>query len=108
MRDKVVDSQGLQLARRINSVQINVIEISLRTAILVDQSERRAGDILGRRRLKGFCNAFDQRGLARPQVAAQQHQLGRSKHPGQSAAECNGLFGGVSDEFLGGHSGRIE
>ena len=77
-------------------------------AVFVHQGKGRAGDVLGRRGLESLRNTFDQRGLARAQVAAQQHQLGWSEHPGQSAAERNGLFGGMSDEFLCGHAGRIE
>jgi hypothetical protein len=108
MRDKVVDSQGLQLARRINSVQINVIEVGLWAAVLVHQGKRGAGDIVSGRRMEGFRNALDQRGLAGAQIPAQKHQFGWGKHPGQSAAQRDSLLGGAGDEFLCGHAGRIE
>lgn len=104
--DQVVEPQGFQLSRCIDSVQIDVIEAGLWATVLVDQGERWAGDILSGRRPEGFRNTFDQRSLAGAEVAAQKHQLGRSKHPGQGAAERDSLLCGVGDEFLRRHAGR--
>src|SRR6476661_8764620 len=44
--DEVIEPQRFQLARRINPVQVDVVEVSLGTAIFVDQSEGGAGDIV--------------------------------------------------------------
>src|SRR6476469_6767118 len=104
--DEVIEPQRFQLARRINPVQVDVVEVSLGTAIFVDQGEGGAGDVVRDGGLEGFRNAFDQRSLARSQIAAQQHQFRRSQHSGQSTAKRDGLLSGMSDEFLRGHESR--
>ena len=68
-RDQVVETQGFQLAGRINPIQIDMIEIRPRTPVLVHQGERGAGDIFFRSGLEGGGNSLNERGFARTQIA---------------------------------------
>src|SRR5207245_11470453 len=68
--DQVVESQSFQLARSIDTVEINVKEADPGAMVFVDQGEGWTGDVFRRGGLKGFGNAFDQSGLAGSQIAA--------------------------------------
>jgi len=77
--DQIIQAQRLKLARSIDTVEINVEEVGYGTTILVHQREGWAGDIFFGSCLEGAGNAFDKGRLASPEVAAEQHKLGRSE-----------------------------
>ena len=104
--DEVVESQGFQLARSINPIKINMIKRDLGTAVFVDQGEGWTGDLLRLGSLESLGDALDQGGLAGAEVASQHYQPGWRKHFSQRAAEGNGLFSGMGDEFLFRHAGQ--
>src|SRR5258708_17976243 len=92
-RDQVVERQSIKFARSIDAVKINVVKRHLRTAIFVDESECRAGYILSECRVKSFGNAFDENGLPRSQIAAQENDSSRLDIVGEPAAEISGFLG---------------
>src|SRR5207237_6006854 len=70
--EKVVESQRLQLPGRVYAIQVDVVEIRCGAAVLVHQCEGRTGDVLLGGGFESGRNSLDERGLARPQLAAQQ------------------------------------
>lgn len=84
--DQVIEAEGLKLARRVYPIEINVIDVDFRPAILMHQSEGWASDVVGGSSMESLGNAFDQGGLARTQFTTQKDQLGRSKHGSKLAA----------------------
>ena len=69
--EKFVQAQGVELARRVDAVEIDVEEVDLRAVVLVNQGKGRAGNVVVRRGMQTLGNALYQRGLAGAEVAAQ-------------------------------------
>src|SRR5207237_9598151 len=57
--DQVIEAEGLKLARRVYPIEINVIDVDFRAAILMHQSEGWAGDVVGGSSMESLGNAFD-------------------------------------------------
>src|SRR5262249_19038710 len=55
---QVVDGQGVQLARSIDAVEVDVVERDIRSAVFVDERKRRAGDAIGLRGLEALGNSL--------------------------------------------------
>src|SRR5580765_6432320 len=97
--DEVVDPEGVQLARRIDSIQIDVKQICARAAILVYQREGRTGDVFFGCSLEGGGDSLDERGLPCSQVTAQKDELRWSEQTRQRPPEGGGLLCGMSNDF---------
>ena len=103
--EEFVEAQCVELARRVDAVQIDVELVHLGAAILVDEGERGAGDIVLRSGVQAFGDAFHQRGLAGAEIAAQDDHARRLQRGRQFAAQRDGLFGRVRDVLVGVHRG---
>jgi len=99
LRTKIIEGQRVELARSVDSIQIDVVKIRLRPAIFVHQRERRAGNVFLRRRLKCRCDPFDQSGLSRPEIAPEQHQFRRAEQLRQAPPKSNCVFRRVCCDF---------
>jgi hypothetical protein len=91
-RAEIIEAKSLQLARGVDPIEIDVVKIGARSAILMHERERGAGDGVFFRRFESGGDSFDQRGFSGAEIAAQQHQPGRRKQPGQAAPEGNGFL----------------
>src|ERR1039457_4052515 len=103
--EELVEPKRVELARRVDAVKIDVEQVHLGAAILVDEGERRAGHIVLRSRVETFGDAFHQRGLAGAEIAAQDDHAHRLQRGRQFAAQRHGLFGRVRDVLVGVHRG---
>ena len=79
-------------------------QAGLRAPVLVHQSKGRAGDIFLGSGVEALGYPLNQRRLARAEVTAKKHYLGRRQLFGEQAAQCNGFVGGMSEELLRGHA----
>ena len=69
----VIESEGFEFALRVDAVEIDVIKIGSRPAILVHQREGWTVDVFLGGGLEDRGNSLDQRGFAGAEIAAQQH-----------------------------------
>ena len=69
----------------------------------MDQSESRAGDVVVFGGFERFGDSLRDRGFARAEIAAQEHQSRWTQLAGEFAPEFDRLFGGTRDEFRGDH-----
>ena len=89
--EQLIQAQRGCIARAFQPVQIHVID-SRRRTVFVDQRKGGTGDLLWRRRAQTVHDALGQRGLARAQVADQQHGRARRQRPRQALAQGDGLL----------------
>src|ERR1700731_2749633 len=68
---QIIEGESFKLARSVDTIEIDMEEISPRPAILVHQREGGTGNIFFLGRLERGSNSFDQRGLAGPEIPAQ-------------------------------------
>src|SRR5579862_1481929 len=101
LRAQIVETERLQLSRGVDTVKIDVVKIGARAAILVDEREGGAGNVVFVRRLESGSNSLHQRGLSRSEIAAQQHQLGRRKRFCQTASESNRFLRRMRGDLAG-------
>jgi hypothetical protein len=94
-RHQIVERQRIEFALGIDAIKINVVERHRRAAVFMDKRKRRAGYVIGFRRLKAFDNAFDHGGLPGSQIAAQKNDAAGLELSGKSTAEFRSLFGGM-------------
>src|SRR5664280_449900 len=103
--EEFVEAQRVELARRVDAVEVDVEQVHLGAAILVDEGERRAGDIVLRSGVETFGDAFHQRGLAGAEIAAQDDHTRSLQRGRQFPAQRHGFFGRVRDVLVGVHRG---
>src|SRR5437762_2396931 len=87
---QIIKRQSIKLPLGIDTVQVNVEENNIGAPEFVDESKSGAGYVIGPGCLKGFGNAFDQRGLTRSQFTSQQDDRARLQLPGQLTAQLGG------------------
>ena len=90
--EQLIQSEGIEFTRRVDAIEIDVEEIDVRAAILVDEGKGGTGHIVLRGGLQAFGNAFDQRGLARAEIAAKNDHARALQGRSETAAERDGFF----------------
>ena len=73
---------------------------SQRAVVLMEQREGRAGDFVGLGGVEGLGDAFDQRGFAGAEIAAQKQELGRLEQPGELASHLDGVRAALGGELV--------
>jgi hypothetical protein len=91
-RSEIVEGQRVQFPRRVDAIKIDMKEIRPRPTIFVDQRKGRTGDIFLGSRFERRGNSLHQRGFARAQIAAQQHDLRRSEHLDEASPKRDSLL----------------
>ena len=92
--EDLVEPQRGGFLGAIQAVQIDVVHAAF--AVFMDQREGGAGHVLGFRRAQAADDALGQRGLARAEVADQQHHRAFRQRRRNAAAQLDGFFFAVS------------
>lgn len=98
--DEVVEPKRLQLAQRLDAVEIDVEEAALGTAILVDKRESWTGNVFLLGGLEGFGDSLHHGGFAASEIAAEQHDSGVAQQRSERAAQLDGLFRGMGEKLF--------
>jgi hypothetical protein len=70
---EVIECEGIKLALRVDTIQVDVEEVGAWPAILVNQGKGRAGHFIFRGCPEARGNSLHQRGFSGAQIPAQQH-----------------------------------
>src|SRR5262249_18490978 len=74
------------------------VESHMASAIFMDQGEGRTGYVFRRGRMESFCNAFNQRRLARAKVPSQKHNCAGLQMRSQLLSKLCRFVSGMSGE----------